>query len=257
MYYLKGFGTFVKGAEFIIIENSINHHYCHDLNIPIGPNKEWLNQKKIGTQRKISMLNGSIIQGLYEDRLDHSEEADRIIRECIPFFSGPLSASSRDLDHALACLIRDPGTWVFLEFVVRCYPHVSLALRMPVLGLPDGVRELAGLLSVPTVRNALFAPRGDWETPLPIKIARGSFRRSEVIIGVLLSAWLSGEEFPNDLNVWLHRNSYTALGYGCALAGVSQEHIPEEFRMDLESVKKRHEVVSLGLRMSLERVRDG
>ena len=207
-------------------------------------------------QRNISMIKGSIIQGLYEDRLDHSEEADLVIRECIPFFAGPLRASSRDLDHALACLIRDPGTWVFLEGVVGYYPHVSLALRMPVLGLPDGVRELAGLLSVPTVRNALFAPREE-ETPLPIKIARGSFRRSEVIIGVLLSAWLSGEEFPNDLNGWLRRNSYTALGYGCALAGVSQEHIPEEFRMDLEAVKKRHEVVSLGLRMSLERARDG
>ena len=64
MYYLKGFGTFVKGAEFIIIENSINHHYCHDLNIPIGPNKEWLNQKKIGTRIKMFLVldkNGSYL----------------------------------------------------------------------------------------------------------------------------------------------------------------------------------------------------
>lgn len=203
-------------------------------------------------QRKINMLQSSIIWALYEDRLDHSEEADKIIRGCIPFFSGPLKASPRDLDHALACLIRDPGTWRFLEDVVKHYPHVSLSLRMPILGLPAGVEELAGLLSIPTVRSALFAPREE-EAPLPIKIARGSFRRAEVIIGVLLSAWLSGEEFPNDLNVWLHRNSYKALGYCCALTGISQEHIPEEFRMDLEIVRKRHEEMLLALDMSYQR----
>ena len=51
MYYLKGFGSGV-----LIIERSIKHQYSIDFNIPIGPNREWVNLDNFGTQIKLSLV---------------------------------------------------------------------------------------------------------------------------------------------------------------------------------------------------------
>lgn len=88
---------------------------------------------------------------------------------------------------------------------------------------------------------------------MPIKVARGSFRRAEVIVGTLISAKVSSRDAPNDLMVWLQRNVYRALGYCYALISASQEGIPEEYRMDLGEARERHDMYSMALQLSWER----